>query len=230
MLARFTRIGECCHLWKKHVRYRIRQLRERKGGDTKRQISNGGYSNDAEATMPDERSESEDTVYEEDDFEPSPVFSVIFVVVYALLGALMYRRWEGWGYLESIYFIVVSLTTIGFGDINPKHHKFFILASIYLLIGLALVSMLINTLVIFAKKGYKQAKKAAAEVEQKLEKAKDAIGAIIHDSEEEDEDFLKNKIKQYVVNPRLSIQSDMNSRMSIQSERNSRISIPNDKK
>lgn len=145
-----------------------------------------------------------DPTYQLSDFEPSPIFSVIFVILYVTAGVHMYHRWEGWDYSDSTYFIIISLTTIGFGDITPtKHPRFFIAASLYILVGLALVSMLINTLVIFVKAGYKKAKQATLELEQK---ARGAIELIIKENPEAiiSEEFLKSKFRQYIVNAKTS--------------------------
>ena len=41
------------------------------------------------------------------------------MIVYLLVGTIMFAEWEGWNYLDSIYFCVTSLTKIGFGDFVP---------------------------------------------------------------------------------------------------------------
>lgn len=41
------------------------------------------------------------------------------MVLYLLVGCVMFAEWEGWNYLDSIYFCVISLTKIGFGDFVP---------------------------------------------------------------------------------------------------------------
>ena len=97
----------------------------------------------------------------EEDFSPSAIFPIIVLVLYIFGGAWMYTRWEtSWNYFESAYFIFVSLSTIGLGDVTPTHRKFFILSSIYILFGLTLVSFVINTLLLQAQKTLKQAHKA----------------------------------------------------------------------
>jgi hypothetical protein len=46
-----------------------------------------------------------------------PVY--IYVAIIILIGAGLYHYLEGWSWLDSIYFVVVTLTTIGYGDLAP---------------------------------------------------------------------------------------------------------------
>ena len=112
----------------------------------------------------------------EEHFTLSPIFAVCVLILYILSGATMYGQWERWDYFESAYFIFTSLTTIGFGDLTPAHPKFFISSSIYIFVGLTLVSLVINTIIDTLKKGMKKAKSAPAVIlkrHQKLNLKKD---------------------------------------------------------
>lgn len=109
--------------------------------------------------------------YEVDDSFNLPIsVAIAILLVYILLGAMMYSIWEEWNFVEAVYFVFISLATIGFGDVLPKHQKFFIFSSIYMFIGLSLVSMCITVAVEFFNEQAKRAK-------LKVEKAKKKIGA-----------------------------------------------------
>ena len=44
---------------------------------------------------------------------------IMYVAFIILVGAGLYHYLEGWGWLDSVYFVVVTLTTIGYGDLAP---------------------------------------------------------------------------------------------------------------
>ena len=81
-----------------------------------------------------------------DEFNLPPIIAILITVIYILLGAALYCQWEDWTYLEAFYFIFISISTIGFGDVLPEHPKYFLASSIYVLVGLSLVAMVINVI------------------------------------------------------------------------------------
>ncbi|XP_073453703.1 potassium channel subfamily K member 18 [Aquarana catesbeiana] len=83
-----------------------------------------------------------DNLGEEVDQLDVPVLLIIFIVVaYIMLGAFILPLWEEWGRLEAFYFCFVTLTTIGFGDVFPAHPNYFLLLSVYTVVGMAIICM-----------------------------------------------------------------------------------------
>jgi voltage-gated potassium channel len=65
---------------------------------------------------------------------------LILVVVILLVGTLFYMRWEHWTWIDALFFCVVTLTTIGYGDKIPTTPgtKLFTIFYIFLGIGILL--------------------------------------------------------------------------------------------
>ncbi|MFH1393281.1 MAG: potassium channel family protein [Candidatus Micrarchaeota archaeon] len=47
------------------------------------------------------------------------VMSIILIIVIFAVGSIAYNYLEGWSLLDSIYFITMTVTTVGYGDIIP---------------------------------------------------------------------------------------------------------------
>lgn len=55
-----------------------------------------------------------------------------------LLGTLIFHYLENWTLLESFYFTVSTLTTVGYGDLVPTHDLSRFFAALYILMGVGL--------------------------------------------------------------------------------------------
>jgi voltage-gated potassium channel Kch len=59
-------------------------------------------------------------------------------------GATFYHFVEGWGWLDSFYFTIITLTTIGYGDFTPKTDGGKLFTMIYVFIGLGILLAFID--------------------------------------------------------------------------------------
>lgn len=74
-----------------------------------------------------------------------PQFRTLSAMVVVLLasGTLFYWRFEGWSVVDSLYFSVITLTTVGYGDLAPTTPSSKVFTIVYILLGLGvLVSFL----------------------------------------------------------------------------------------
>jgi hypothetical protein len=78
-----------------------------------------------------------------------PVVQGILLAVVAILavGCVFYSLVEGWSLLDSLYFCVVSLTTVGYGDPAPETAAGKLFTVFYLLSGVALLAAAGTTIV-----------------------------------------------------------------------------------
>ncbi len=55
-------------------------------------------------------------------------------------GTMFYSHFEGWSYFDSFYFTVVTITTVGYGDLHPTStlSKSFTMLLIFMGVGLGL--------------------------------------------------------------------------------------------
>jgi voltage-gated potassium channel Kch len=63
-----------------------------------------------------------------------------------LVGMVFYHFVEHWSWLDSLYFCVVSLATVGYGDLVPTEPISKIFTMIYLLNGLAMFVSFVHIL------------------------------------------------------------------------------------
>ena len=73
--------------------------------------------------------------------------SLLFATNFFLaIGTVTYRFLENWSWLDSLYFSVIMLTTIGYGDFSPKSNLGELFTMGYIIIGVSLILGFVNTL------------------------------------------------------------------------------------
>ena len=63
----------------------------------------------------------------------------IFVLMIILIGTVFYNQVEAWGWLDSVYFSVMTLTTVGYGDFYPVTSIGKLFTIFYVIIGLGIL-------------------------------------------------------------------------------------------
>lgn len=67
--------------------------------------------------------------------------ATVFILAF---GTVFYHFVEGWSWLDSYYFCVVTLATIGYGDFVPQTDFAKIFTTIYIFIGIGILSAFIK--------------------------------------------------------------------------------------
>lgn len=65
-------------------------------------------------------------------------FLLVLTAVLIGLASIFYHYVEGWGWLDAIYFSVITIATVGYGDFSPQTVPGKVFTMVYLLIGLGL--------------------------------------------------------------------------------------------
>ncbi len=61
-----------------------------------------------------------------------------------LSGTIIYHYVEGWRWIDSFYFSVITLTTVGYGDMSPQTDFGKIFTAFYVIIGIGILLGFIN--------------------------------------------------------------------------------------
>jgi hypothetical protein len=71
---------------------------------------------------------------------------IIALVVVAVIGfgTVVYRYLEDWSWVDSLYFSVITLTTVGYGDLVPSSSGSRLFTVFYIVTGISLLGASLN--------------------------------------------------------------------------------------
>ncbi len=76
--------------------------------------------------------------------ETRNLFYIVFGFV--VVGTMFYHFTESWGWIDSFYFSVMTLTTVGYGDLSPATDAGKIFTTLYVFGGLGIVLTFLQTI------------------------------------------------------------------------------------
>lgn len=68
------------------------------------------------------------------------------------IGTIVYHYIEGWSWIDSAYFSIITLTTIGYGDFSPQTTFGKLFTIFYILVGIGVILGFINTVYLHYQK------------------------------------------------------------------------------
>jgi hypothetical protein len=90
-----------------------------------------------------------------------------------LNGMVVFHFVEGWRWIDSLYFSVITLTTVGYGDLSPQTDLGKIFSMLYILAGIGIIFGFINNFYIHrSKKMQKVHTKVRSKVQSRIEMKK----------------------------------------------------------
>lgn len=78
---------------------------------------------------------------------PKARYIVLVGLLVLGIGVVFYHTFESLSWIDSLYFCIITLTTIGYGDIVPKTDIGKLFTSVYVIVGIGIFAAVINYLV-----------------------------------------------------------------------------------
>lgn len=71
----------------------------------------------------------------------------VWLATLLAIGAAFYHNVEGWSWLDSLYFSVIALATVGFGDLSPETDLGKLFTIFYVLAGIGILVAFVDATV-----------------------------------------------------------------------------------
>lgn len=74
------------------------------------------------------------------------VYKLLTLAAFLLLAlaTVVYHFLEDWSWVDSLYFSVVAVTTVGFGDLHPTTDASKLFTVVYILLGITIITTYLN--------------------------------------------------------------------------------------
>mgnify|MGYP006286460401 CR=1 FL=1 len=76
----------------------------------------------------------------------SLIFALLLIVILYIFGAIMYHNLENWSWVDSVYFMTATFTTVGYGDFVPTTDEAKIFTVLFMWTGISIGFYLIYTI------------------------------------------------------------------------------------
>ena len=78
--------------------------------------------------------------------DPEAKVLALAAIAVIAIGSVVYMVLEHWGPIDAVYFCVVTLATVGYGDLHPTTDAGKIFTVIYILSGLGIIAAFVTEL------------------------------------------------------------------------------------
>lgn len=89
-----------------------------------------------------------------DELRKRLAFSIMLVLIVYAIGVLIYENVEGWGWLDSVYFMTATFTTVGYGDVVPHTDTGKLMTVIFSWVGISIGFYLIYTISMYREANF----------------------------------------------------------------------------